>query len=172
MLLAMRRESNHHHHHHQLHPQHLQNTSTSTSSSLQQAVSSGSEDFTFHLPHQQQIQYTIAPSTSSTSTQVTAEYHSHHHLTPLPPLRPPHSIVSSCGKSTGSGLDEYVDILQVQQLLLESSGTNQLQNPTQNISRPRPRVNLQKAVEYAGQIQGKLKLYSLIALQTIQFQND
>lgn len=61
-----------------------------------------------------------------------------------------------------SGLEEYVDILQVQQLLLDSTpstltstSTITTSNATVNstnsigISRHRPRVNIQKASEYS-----------------------
>lgn len=72
-------------------------------------------------------------------------------------------------------LDEYVDILQVQQLLLDSSAAaaatanpvhenqhpqqhlhQQQQLSQQQLAKPRPRINLQKASEYAAQLaQGK-----------------
>jgi len=84
-------------------------------------------------------------------------------------------------------LDEYVDILQVQQLLLDSSAAaaaaannpstteqsiqqhpqqqqqntvvppqQQQQQQQQILAKPRPRINLQKATEYAAQLaQGK-----------------
>lgn len=72
--------------------------------------------------------------------------------------------------SNASGLDEYVDILQVQQLLLDSSSSSpstiaavtpatssggQLQNSaacTSYTARHRPRVNIQKANEYSSLI--------------------
>ncbi|XP_055676674.1 dendritic arbor reduction protein 1 isoform X2 [Lutzomyia longipalpis] len=73
----------------------------------------------------------------------------------------PSSDTSCLGNTTGpsgAGLDEYVDILQVQQLLLDSTpptgvstGTT---NTTSNTSKARPRVNLQKAAEYSSQVQG------------------
>ncbi|XP_067615803.1 uncharacterized protein sr isoform X2 [Eurosta solidaginis] len=67
-------------------------------------------------------------------------------------------------------LDEYVDILQVQQLLLDSSasasqqafaaansgntnGITATQAPQTSLPKPRPRLNLQKATEYAAQVQ-------------------
>lgn len=74
------------------------------------------------------------------------------------------------GSETGVELDEYVDILQVQQLLLDSSAaaaasagnpTQEQQQPQQEqslqpLAKPRPRINLQKASEYAAQLaQGK-----------------
>lgn len=75
------------------------------------------------------------------------------------------------GSETGVELDEYVDILQVQQLLLDSSAaaaassgnpSQEQQQPQQEqslqpLAKPRPRINLQKASEYAAQLaQGKL----------------
>ncbi|XP_055676675.1 mucin-19 isoform X3 [Lutzomyia longipalpis] len=74
----------------------------------------------------------------------------------------PSSDTSCLGNTTGpsgAGLDEYVDILQVQQLLLDSTpptgvstGTT---NTTSNTSKARPRVNLQKAAEYSSQVQAE-----------------
>lgn len=55
--------------------------------------------------------------------------------------------------SSSSGLDEYVDILQVQQLLLDSSPSTST-SATTSTSRPRPRLNVQKAAEYSSQVQG------------------
>ncbi|XP_053965975.1 ataxin-1-like [Anastrepha ludens] len=70
-------------------------------------------------------------------------------------------------------LDEYVDILQVQQLLLDSSASASQQalaataigsntnnttatpSPQQSLPKPRPRLNLQKASEYAAQVQAE-----------------
>lgn len=52
-----------------------------------------------------------------------------------------------------TGLDEYVDILQVQQLLLDSSPSTSC-IPSTSSSRVRPKVNLQKASEYSTQTQG------------------
>lgn len=105
---------------------------------------------------------------------------------------PIHPISSATTEAAGAQppptpveLDEYVDILQVQQLLLDSSaaaaaaGVNQplsseqqqheqssaiqqqqttLQQSQQQqvVAKPRPRINLQKATEYAAQLaQGK-----------------
>lgn len=75
------------------------------------------------------------------------------------------------GAASTTELDEYVDILQVQQLLLDSSAAaaaaannppatteqqQQQQPPQQIVAKPRPRINLQKATEYAAQLaQGK-----------------
>ncbi|KAL7729606.1 hypothetical protein ACLKA6_007889 [Drosophila palustris] len=86
---------------------------------------------------------------------------------------------ATVGKDTaGVELDEYVDILQVQQLLLDSSAAaaaaaanpsqeqqqhphqqqqhqqqhQQQQQQLQSLSKPRPRINLQKASEYAAQL--------------------
>lgn len=55
--------------------------------------------------------------------------------------------------NNSSGLDEYVDILQVQQLLLDSSPSTST-SATTSTSRPRPRLNVQKAAEYSSQVQG------------------
>ncbi|XP_028896037.1 dendritic arbor reduction protein 1 isoform X2 [Zeugodacus cucurbitae] len=80
---------------------------------------------------------------------------------------------SSSAQSTE--LDEYVDILQVQQLLLDSSasasqqqalaaanggntstnGTTSTTSSQQSLPKPRPRLNLQKASEYAAQVQAE-----------------
>lgn len=69
------------------------------------------------------------------------------------------SCLNNSAGPTGAGLDEYVDILQVQQLLLDSTpatGANTgPTNNTTNTSKARPRVNLQKAAEYSSQAQGK-----------------
>ncbi|XP_055708256.1 early growth response protein 1-like isoform X4 [Phlebotomus papatasi] len=68
------------------------------------------------------------------------------------------SCLNNSAGPTGAGLDEYVDILQVQQLLLDSTpatGANTgPTNNTTNTSKARPRVNLQKAAEYSSQTQG------------------
>ena len=52
--------------------------------------------------------------------------------------------------ATATGLDEYVDILQVQQLLLDTSPCT-TSTATTSTARPRPRVNVQKAAEYSNQ---------------------
>lgn len=85
----------------------------------------------------------------------------------------------SAGNEPGVELDEYVDILQVQQLLLDSSAAAAASaaNPSQQeqhqqqqqqdqslqpLAKPRPRINLQKASEYAAQLaQGKSGRLSL-----------
>jgi GTP cyclohydrolase FolE2 len=78
--------------------------------------------------------------------------------------------------SSQNNLEEYVDILQVQQLLLENSTASTSSSSTVNTvsystppatsattpstsknSQSRPRVNLQKASEYS-QVQGKLSV--------------
>lgn len=67
---------------------------------------------------------------------------------------------SSASNSTG---DEYVDILQVQQLLLDSSTPSSTTVPSGQQQPPappppppvRPRINVQKAAEYSLQPQGK-----------------
>lgn len=51
---------------------------------------------------------------------------------------------------SSAGLDEYVDILQVQQLLLDSSTATGVSS-TCTTTRPRPRLNVQKATEYSSQ---------------------
>lgn len=65
--------------------------------------------------------------------------------------------------SNPTGLEEYVDILQVQQLLLDSTPSSLISTPTTSSScvsnaaanlatgaqRHRPRVNIQKAAEYS-----------------------
>ncbi|XP_069966039.1 uncharacterized protein sr isoform X1 [Bactrocera oleae] len=81
--------------------------------------------------------------------------------------------LSSSAQSTE--LDEYVDILQVQQLLLDSSASASQQqalaaangantstsgitattSSQQSLPKPRPRLNLQKASEYAAQVQAE-----------------
>ncbi|GAB0093063.1 flocculation protein FLO11-like [Sergentomyia squamirostris] len=72
---------------------------------------------------------------------------------------PSDSCLANSTGPTGAGLDEYVDILQVQQLLLDS--TPSTGNPTStsstssNSSKSRPRVNLQKATEYSSQAQAE-----------------
>lgn len=58
--------------------------------------------------------------------------------------------------NNSAGLEEYVDILQVQQLLLDSTSTttaptnssNTAANAS-NAARHRPRVNIQRATEYS-----------------------
>lgn len=81
--------------------------------------------------------------------------------------RPNPALISS---SSQNQLEEYVDILQVQQLLLENSTASSSSSSTVNTAsytspasittpsssknlQPRPRVNLQKAAEFA-QVQG------------------
>lgn len=63
--------------------------------------------------------------------------------------------------SNVSGLDEYVDILQVQQLLLDSSPSTST-TTTGSTVRPRPKVNLQKAAEYSAQSQGMNNSFILL----------
>lgn len=83
--------------------------------------------------------------------------------------RPNPPLISS---SSQNQLEEYVDILQVQQLLLENSTASSSSSSTVNTAsysspastttpssssknlQSRPRVNLQKAAEFA-QVQGK-----------------
>lgn len=116
---------------------------------------------------------------NSNSTQSFIHHHHHHsHLSaPLSQLHPPDSLSSSSQTRNIATippveLDEYVDILQVQQLLLDSSSSSNSQvttaPPSQNsvggsthIAKPRPRLNMQKASEYAAQMQGKIKLLLL-----------
>lgn len=82
---------------------------------------------------------------------------------------------SSAASSSQNQLEEYVDILQVQQLLLENSTASSSSSSTVNTAsytspassattssaiasknlQSRPRVNLQKAAEFA-QVQGKI----------------
>ncbi|XP_032596563.1 general transcriptional corepressor CYC8-like [Drosophila grimshawi] len=90
--------------------------------------------------------------------------------------QPATSYLQHLPQATGKEeLDEYVDILQVQQLLLDSSAAaaaaanqnvanpsqeqqqlqqhqQQQQQQQQQLSKPRPRINLQKASEYAAQL--------------------
>lgn len=65
-------------------------------------------------------------------------------------IAPPRTTANS-----STGLDEYVDILQVQQLLLDSSPSTST-SATTSTSRPRPRLNVQKAAEYSSQVQGTI----------------
>lgn len=81
-------------------------------------------------------------------------------------FKAPRSNASTSGTNS---LDEYVDITQVQQLLLEnslqststsSSTTTSTLTTTTNSSSSssklsRPRINLQKAVEFSSQLQSK-----------------
>lgn len=75
-------------------------------------------------------------------------------------IAPPRTTANS-----STGLDEYVDILQVQQLLLDSSPSTST-SATTSTSRPRPRLNVQKAAEYSSQVQGTIymKLTNIIRL--------
>lgn len=101
-------------------------------------------------------------TTSSAATNSPAPTYLHHAPTPAGKDSAGHSVE----------LDEYVDILQVQQLLLDSSAAaaaaalpppdnqqqqqQQLHQQEQQLAKPRPRINLQKASEYAAQLaQGK-----------------
>ncbi|XP_037943136.1 uncharacterized protein LOC119675986 [Teleopsis dalmanni] len=79
--------------------------------------------------------------------------------------------INRSGSTPAVELDEYVDILQVQQLLLDSSSSANQQTiatanncnssssipantaQQQTLPKPRPRLNLQKATEYAAQVQ-------------------
>lgn len=76
-------------------------------------------------------------------------HHHHHHLQGVP-----HS------PAVGLNTDEYVDILQVQQLLLDSSQSTSAGGVTSTSlpSRPRPRLNVQKAVEYSS-AQGTSRIF-------------
>lgn len=75
-------------------------------------------------------------------------HHHHHHLQGVP-----HST------AVGLNTDEYVDILQVQQLLLDSSQSTATGGVTSTSmpNRPRPRLNVQKAVEFSS-AQGTLQI--------------
>lgn len=75
--------------------------------------------------------------------------------------------------TNATGLDEYVDILQVQQLLLDSSVTplTNSASAATSTARHRPRVNIQKASEYSSgtttaQVQGEIgqEKYCLVLL--------
>ncbi|TDG42399.1 hypothetical protein AWZ03_011184 [Drosophila navojoa] len=112
-------------------------------------------------------------TTSSVAASVPAPSYLHHAPTPAGKDSAGHSVE----------LDEYVDILQVQQLLLDSSAAaaaaahplpdnhhhhhhqqqqqqlhehqqqhQQQQLNQQQLAKPRPRINLQKASEYAAQL--------------------
>lgn len=131
------------------------------------------------------------------STGATTYLHPHYPLSSAVPTSVASSLVpvntgnaslangaqrSSSAQSTE--LDEYVDILQVQQLLLDSSasasqqqalaagnGGNTITNgitattsSQQILPKPRPRLNLQKASEYAAQVQGESIISKLLFL--------
>lgn len=88
------------------------------------------------------------PQHSSSSLH---HHHHHHHLHHL------HHNAGGHQALPPGNTDEYVDILQVQQLLLDSStapasvsSTCAPQPAALLPSRPRPRVNVQKAIEYQG----------------------
>ncbi|XP_037922837.1 alpha-protein kinase 1 isoform X2 [Hermetia illucens] len=164
MLLAMRRESDHHpsqQPHHLQQSQHISTTSStsSTNTSLHVGLTSSTTAA---------LQYPIYPGPSGSSDFHQTSVHRQQHLPPPAPppapsiatssasIAPSHSANRPGTSSTPSGgLDEYVDILQVQQLLLESSSnTATTVASTSTVAKPRPRVNLQKAAEYAAQVQG------------------
>lgn len=55
-----------------------------------------------------------------------------------------------CQYQNNPAADEYVDIFQVQQLLLDSStSTASAASVSSHNSMPKPKVNLQKAIEYS-----------------------
>lgn len=62
---------------------------------------------------------------------------------------------SGAGLNSSVALEEYVDILSVQQLLLDTPTTtsslagHSSSSGTHGLSKPRPRLNVQKAVEYS-----------------------
>lgn len=62
---------------------------------------------------------------------------------------------SGAGLNSSVALEEYVDILSVQQLLLDTPTTtsslagHSSSSGTHGVSKPRPRLNVQKAVEYS-----------------------
>ncbi|XP_037922838.1 mucin-5AC isoform X3 [Hermetia illucens] len=165
MLLAMRRESDHHpsqQPHHLQQSQHISTTSStsSTNTSLHVGLTSSTTAA---------LQYPIYPGPSGSSDFHQTSVHRQQHLPPPAPppapsiatssasIAPSHSANRPGTSSTPSGgLDEYVDILQVQQLLLESSSnTATTVASTSTVAKPRPRVNLQKAAEYAAQVQAE-----------------
>lgn len=65
------------------------------------------------------------------------------------------SLVGGSGlNTTSAALEEYVDILSVQQLLLDTPTTSTLTSglgtsAIGGVQKPRPRLNVQKAVEYS-----------------------
>lgn len=74
--------------------------------------------------------------------------HNHH-------LQPHFLLQGSLVNSTSAALEEYVDILSVQQLLLDTptssaGGLGHSGGSSAGVSKPRPRLNVQKAVEYSG----------------------
>lgn len=171
MLLAMRRESDHHPSQQPHHLQQSQNISTpSSTSSTNTSLHVGLTTSTTAA-----LQYPIYPGPSGSSDFHQTSVHRQQHLPPPAPppapsiatssasIAPSHSANRPGTSSTPSGgLDEYVDILQVQQLLLESSSnTATTIASTSTVAKPRPRVNLQKAAEYAAQVQGKFTTLNL-----------
>lgn len=67
------------------------------------------------------------------------------------------AVATAAAAAAAVGLDEYVDILSVQQLLLDSPAAS---NANGNKA-ARPRLNVQKAAEYAASNQGT-RIYHLI----------
>ena len=62
------------------------------------------------------------------------------------------SLVGS-GLAPSSTLEEYVDILSVQQLLLDTPTSSSIgQSQGVGVQRPRPRLNVQKSVEQAANV--------------------
>ncbi|XP_055910821.1 uncharacterized protein DDB_G0271670-like [Eupeodes corollae] len=192
MLLAMRRESDHQSGslHHQIpisdDPEQLQQaqisattaTATTTSSSLSSSSSSSASIFgptsESALPPTSTASQLSIPQYGFYSNPSSSGSYLHPHPLSQLPLPPPPPPLTSTGRtvlpshtSTGSGLDEYVDILQVQQLLLDSSSGSSSGTSTSSTAAaisssqylpkplPRPRINLQKASEYAAQIQAE-----------------
>ncbi|XP_055852921.1 dendritic arbor reduction protein 1 isoform X2 [Episyrphus balteatus] len=175
MLLAMRRESDHQsgiiHHQNPIQEdqEHQQDqSSVTTASSAPAAINLQSTSDSINLPPTSTGSQISVPQYGFYSNPSSSGNYLHsHHLSQLPPPPPPPPLTST-GRSvlphssTGSGLDEYVDILQVQQLLLDSSSatssgaTSTTISSSQSLPKPlpRPRINLQKASEYAAQIQG------------------
>ncbi|XP_055852922.1 uncharacterized protein LOC129916802 isoform X3 [Episyrphus balteatus] len=176
MLLAMRRESDHQsgiiHHQNPIQEdqEHQQDqSSVTTASSAPAAINLQSTSDSINLPPTSTGSQISVPQYGFYSNPSSSGNYLHsHHLSQLPPPPPPPPLTST-GRSvlphssTGSGLDEYVDILQVQQLLLDSSSatssgaTSTTISSSQSLPKPlpRPRINLQKASEYAAQIQAE-----------------
>jgi hypothetical protein len=169
-MLAMRRESDN-----------LNNSSNNTPHSYTASNLSGDNNLT-HLNYPHPVHSYSTSSAGYSGYQSSKHYKNPSQLEILMKKifkgnRSNPALISSSSSSQNQ-LEEYVDILQVQQLLLENSTASTSSSSTVNTvsySSPastsasttpssskniqsRPRVNLQKAAEF-GQVQGKLKLF-------------
>jgi hypothetical protein len=155
----------------------LNNSSSNTPHSSYSAANLSSDNNLTHLNYPHPVH-----GYSTTSAGYSGYQPSKHNANTLSALNLTHSSSfkgnrpNPISTSSQNQLEEYVDILQVQQLLLENStastsssstvntvsysspaSTNSTTPSTSKNSQSRPRVNVQKAAEFS-QVQGKMHL--------------